>query len=82
MGGELWVVRGTVIWGVVPQRVGPPGVYHWEVERGVSEPWRSYVSRSCSEALAAIDALPPEGEHDVPPGAEFFYNLTWTAEQQ
>ncbi len=82
LGGELWLVHGTEIWGVVPQRVGPPGVYHWAVERGASEPWPSYVARSCSETLAAIDALPPEGEAEISPGADIFYNLTWTNEQQ
>lgn len=80
LGGELWLVRGQSIWGVLSQRAGPPAVYHWEIERGSSEPWESYVSRSCSEALAAIDALPPTGEVDIPPGADVYYNLTWAAE--
>jgi hypothetical protein len=82
LGGELWLVRGKEIWGVLPQKAGPPAVYHWEVGRASSESWLSYVVRSCSETLAAIDSLPPDGEVDVPPGADIYYNLTWGTDNE
>lgn len=80
LGGELWLIRGGEIFGVLPQHSGPPAVYHWVCERSPSEAWLSFVARSCRESLSAIASLPAEGEVDAPPGAEVFYNLTWAGE--
>ena len=81
LGGELWLIRGSEIHGVLPQRSGPPGVYRWESERGASESWCEFVLRSCSESIAAINTLPPEGEVDLPADAEVYYNLTWVSDE-
>jgi hypothetical protein len=80
LGGELWLVRNGEIWGLLPQKEGPPAVYHWETERQDSEPWADYVHRSCADALAAIAVLPAAGEVEVPNGADIYYNLTWVSE--
>ena len=77
LGGELWLVRGREIWGVLPSKVGPPGVYHWRSERRRSEAWNDFVERTYEDAIAAIHSLPPEDEVLLPPGAQVFYNLTW-----
>ena len=82
LGGELWLVRGNEIWGALPQHAGPPAVYHWESERGPSEPWTVFVERSRSEAFSAINALPADGEVAAPPGANIYYNLTWVSEHE
>jgi len=82
LGGELWLVRKGEIWGMLPQKSGPPAVYHWESEREALESWTEYVARSCSEALAAIDDLPSGGEVDAPQGADVYYNLTWALEHE
>ena len=82
LGGELWLVRGNEIWGALPQHAGPPAVYHWESERGPSEPWTAFVERSRSEAFSAINALPADGEVAAPPGANIYYNLTWVSEHE
>ena len=80
LGGELWLVRGKKIYGVLPQVSGPPGVYHWTCERHEDESWSAFVARSYSETSAAINRFPREGEVDMPPGAEIYYNLTWVSE--
>lgn len=82
LGGELWLVHNGKIWGVLPQEEGPPAVYHWESERRDSEPWPDYVTRSCSETLAAIAELPAIGEVDLPQGADIYYNLMWVSEHE
>jgi hypothetical protein len=82
LGGELWLVRGHEIWGALPQRSGPPAVYHWESKRGSSESWAAFVTRSYSEACSAINTLPENGEVAPPPGAHIYYNLTWVGEHE
>jgi hypothetical protein len=82
LGGELWLVRGQDISGALPQRSGPPAIYHWGSERGSSESWSAFVERSRSESRSAINALPPPGEVDAPPHAEVYYNLTWVSEHE
>ena len=82
LGGELWLVREGEVWGLLPQHTGPPALYSWESERKPSEPWQEFVARASSETLAAIEALPPDGEVKTPPGAEIYYNLTWISEHE
>ena len=82
LGGEVWLVRGDEIWGVLPQQSGPPAVYHWEAKRGAVEPWLEFVTRSQSEACSAIKLLPPEGEVDAPSDAHVYYNMTWASERE
>jgi hypothetical protein len=82
LGGELWLVHAGQVWGVLPQHSGPPAVYHWECDRQPTEAWADFVGRSRSQSLAAIDAMPPEGEVIVPSGAEVYYNLTWLSEHE
>jgi hypothetical protein len=80
LGGELWIVQKEKwTWGALPTAKGPT-VFHWVCERKPGEPWTDYVDRSCSESLSAIDALPSEGEVDMPTESEIFYNLTWASE--
>lgn len=79
LGGELWLVRGREVSGMLPQRSGPPAVYHWETERRGNESWPAYVARACAESLSAIEALPGEGDVAMPPGAKVYYNLTWAS---
>jgi len=44
LGGELWWEREGSIWGLIPQRQGPPAVYPWAERRTVARlrPTRSY----------------------------------------
>jgi hypothetical protein len=82
LGGELWWVReGETRWtGIIPQRVGYPGVYHWETEREAGEEWLAYVHRCALESLLAVDTLP--GSDDLPAdmSGRILYNLTWVSE--
>jgi len=82
LGGELWLVRDGEVHGVLPQRSGPPAVYHWESKRGPAESWTAFVERSHSESCSAINALPPEGEVDAPTAARVYYNLVWVSEHE
>jgi len=45
LGGEVWwVPEGASGWtGIIPQRVGHPGVYAWSTEREPGEEWAAYV---------------------------------------
>jgi len=80
LGGELWLLRDTEVLGVLPQRFGPPLVYHWECEQGPSESWPKVAARSCAASVAAIETLPPEEEVEVPEDAEIYYKLSWVSE--
>jgi len=82
LGGEIWIVRNSEIWGVVPQSEGPPRVYHWETERHPREDWSAFASRSASETLDTVQEMPIEAEMALPEGAEIFYNLTWVSEYE
>ena len=82
LGGELWLIRGKEVFILLPQHSGPPALYHWECERKSSESWPHFVARARSESLSAIQALPPEGEVEVPVDAEIYYNLTWVSEHK
>ena len=80
LGGELWLVRDGEIWGALPQKSGPSGVYAWETERLPEEPWPTYVARASGQALLAIQAAPAalrKHEVSVPANAKVYYNLTW-----
>jgi hypothetical protein len=81
LGGELWLVRDGQIWGGLPQKSGPPGVYAWEAERLPEESWPTYGARASGQALLAIQAGPAalrEHEVSVPSNTKVYYNLTWT----
>jgi len=82
LGGELWWVHdGTTGWvGLIPQRHGSPGVYHWETKRLSEEPWLHFVERGASDALAAVERWPSPG--DLPPDlpGRILYNLTWVSD--
>ncbi len=82
LGGELWMVRGEEIWATLPQRSGPPAVYHWSCDRRPAEPWVAYVARAAAEAVSAIEAFPREGEVATLPGADIYYNLAWESESE
>ena len=82
LGGELWAVRGREVWGAIPQRSGPPTIYHWEAEPAPSEAWDSFVVRAHVEARAAINSLPGDDEVAIPADADICYNLTWISEQE
>jgi hypothetical protein len=82
LGGELWLLHETEVFGVLPQHSGAPAVYHWRCERMPSESWSQFVTRACSESVSAIQDLPPEGEVETPAGAEIYYNLTWVSEHE
>jgi hypothetical protein len=82
LGGELWLIRGAEVLGLLPQHSGPAAVYHWECERKPAESWSEFVARACSESVSAIEALPPDGEVNAPAGAEIYYNLTWVSEHE
>jgi hypothetical protein len=82
LGGELWLVRGGELFGLLPQHSGPPALYGWECKRNPSEGWPAFVSRCCEEALSAIESLPAEGEVNAPRGAEVYYNFIWVAEHE
>lgn len=82
LGGELWLVEGARVMGLLPQHEGPPGVYHWESERNPDEGWQSFVMRSALDTLAAVNAMPREGEIPMPSDARIFYNLTWVTEEE
>jgi len=82
LGGELWWVRDDFAdWvGLIPQRHGPPGVYHWETKRESEESWQHFVERGASDALAAVERWPAPGDlpSDLP--GRILYNLTWVAD--
>jgi len=84
LGGELWwVPEGETRWtGIIPQRVGHPGVYHWDTEREPGEAWLAYVRRCALHSLQAVDALP--GSDDLPAdlSGRILYNLTWVSEAE
>jgi len=84
LGGELWWVRdGIKDWvGVIPQRLGSPGVYVWETKREPAELWLDFINRSASNTLAMVEQWPMPG--DLPPNlpGKILYNLTWVSEAQ
>jgi hypothetical protein len=84
LGGELWWVReGSRDWvGLIPQRHGPPGIYHWETARDPAEPWLHFVDRGASDALAAVERWPMSADlPDNLPG-RILYNLTWVSDTE
>ena len=80
LGGEVWIVSGDKVSGLVPAASGTPSVFRWEADRQLEEPWPDFVQRSCALALEAIADLPRHGEVSVPSGAVVYYNVTWTEE--
>jgi hypothetical protein len=68
------------VFGALPLRSGTTGVHHWSCDRGPRETWASYVTRSCSESIAAIQSMPDAREIDIHPGDEIYYNHTWTTD--
>ena len=82
LGGELWWIReGVEGWvGLIPQRHGPPAVYHWETNPRPGGTWMEFVERGASDALAAVQRWP--GPDDLPRDIQgrILYNLTWAAE--
>ena len=80
LGGEVWMVSGDKVSGLVPAASGTPSAFRWEADRQLEEPWPNFVQRSCGLALEAIADLPRDGEVSVPSGAEVYYNVTWTEE--
>jgi hypothetical protein len=80
LGGELWLVQGRAVSGLLPRATGLSSVYRWESERQPTESWADFVARSYSETIGAIDSLPYVDELQLPPDAAIYYNLTWTAQ--
>ena len=84
LGGELWWVRdGCTDWvGAIPQRNGPPGVYHWETNPEPGEPWARFIERGASDTLAAVRRWPMPGDlpDDLP--GRILYNLTWASDAE
>ena len=82
LGGEAWLIQRGQIHGVLPLPSGPPGVFQWSCEPVQDENWSAFVSRSLSEARAAVLALDVESSAVLPPGGEIFYNLTWLSRDE
>jgi hypothetical protein len=84
LGGEVWQVTGnTGSWnGLIPQRAGPPAVFHWETTRDRGDSWPTFVSRCASDTLAAVAKWPVAT--DLPPdlSGQLLYNLTWVTEAE
>jgi hypothetical protein len=82
LGGELWWVRDGSVYGLIPQRHGPPAVYPWETSRFPGEPWLDFVERCAHDALAAVERFPEPG--DLPPdlAGRILYNLVWVSETE
>lgn len=82
LGGELWwVLDGAASWnGLIPQRHGPPAVYSWNIDPRVGESWDTFVERSASDTLAAVERWP--GPQDLPDNltGRILYNLTFSSE--
>jgi hypothetical protein len=80
--GELWWVRDGSVYGLIPQRHGPPAVYPWETSRFPGEPWLDFVERCAHDALAAVERFPEPG--DLPPdlAGRILYNLVWVSETE
>ena len=84
-GAEVWVVREDPreIWGIIPQKKGPPGVFGWKIPpRKSSEHWADYVARSADVALEIIETYPNEQELAIPEGREIYYNIRWISEAE
>jgi len=82
LGGEVWLVVGDSIWGVVPQRCGAPAIQHWSCERRGDEAWAAYASRSATEGRQAISSIPDLSSAVLPERALVYYNLTWASESE
>ncbi len=85
LGGEVWFVRtGERLYsGLVPQRGSDrPGVYSWTGEREPGEAWDTFVGRSASQSLDAVERMPAPDDlpHDLP--GTILYNLTWVDEAE
>jgi hypothetical protein len=82
--GELWWVRdGSTQWiGLIPQRDGPPGVYHWETKREPEESWAQFVERSAADTLTAVERWPVPTKLPTDLPGQILYNLTWVAETE
>jgi len=84
LGGELWWVRdGISGWvGLIPQRQGSTAVYHWETDRHNDETWPTFVERSVSDTLAAVEQFP--GPDELPPDlpGRILYNLVWVSQTE
>jgi hypothetical protein len=84
LGGEVWwVPEGESGWtGIIPQRRGPPGVYHWDTEREAQEEWLAYVQRCGMHSLQAIDAMPASDDVPTDLSGRILYNLSWVSEDE
>jgi|SRR5882724_10608311 len=80
LGGELWWVRDGAVYGLIPQRHGPPGVYPWETNQFSGESWLDFVERGAHDTLAAVERFPEPG--DLPPDLAgwILHNLNWVSE--
>src|SRR5437879_3928841 len=59
LGGELWWVRdGIGVYGLIPQRQGPPAVYPWETTH-----FQESHGQSLSNGALSIRLLPLRGGH-------------------
>jgi hypothetical protein len=77
------VPDANTILGVIPNRSGEQGVYHWcAPDRQLDEPWTDFVRRSADLARQAINGLRVEDE--VRPDLATFvrYNLTYVSESE
>jgi len=81
LGGEVWVVEGSLFTPLSPTRDGGWAIFSWESPpRVLGEPWEHYVSRTLREAVDTVRALDPEGQ--VPPevGNKLYYHLRYADE--
>ena len=84
LGGELWwVPENATEWtGLIPQRIGPDGVYPWDTERIPNELWQAFVERCAHDSVEAVSRWPGINDLPVNLGGRILYNLTWVTESE
>jgi len=82
LGGELWMLQGNKIIGLIPQKSGPPAVYPWETERINGERWDVFIKRCAEETQNAIAKYSVDEDMFLLPGDKIYFNLSWISEEE
>jgi len=82
LGGEVWVVAGDRITGLVPSCKGePPGVWHGEtLPRSAKESWADYCHRTANDSIRTVEMMAVEDEVREDVRDSLFFNITYVEE--
>ena len=83
LGGELWIVKYSKIYGLLPCKDGSSGCFHWNTqEKQPNESWSEYCGRTATESLELISGLNVES-CVLPELIDYvYYNLCFVTESE